>query len=130
MKFSKKTLFIVVVIIVLAAVVILQATTDFQVTKLFQKGGDGNEEQAGGDEAAKLVEGAPCEGDPIKVDYTYPHPEDEDFENPWECQVQCTDGIQRYISYSNGKGTQCEKLPGCLDQGEDQAVTCKPSDEE
>ena len=72
------------------------------------------------------VNGAPCEGVAIAVDYEWPHPESEDFENPWECEPQCNDGIQRYISYTNGVGTPCEKVPGCLDIGEDHKVVCVP----
>jgi len=70
------------------------------------------------------IDGAPCEGKAIEVDYEWPHPTDEDFENPWECEVQCEGGRQRYISYSNGIGTQCEKIPDCFDIGEDYKVTC------
>jgi len=69
---------------------------------------------------------APCVGQPIVVNYPFPHPEDADFENPWECQVQCADKVQRYILYSNGRATQCSKVPGCLDQGEDNWATCTP----
>ena len=73
-------------------------------------------------------DGDPCVGDPIDVDYTWPHPADEtDFTNPWECSIQCEDGVQRYIRYVNDDiGTPCENIPGCLDWGEDNAITCIP----
>ena len=64
----------------------------------------------------------PCAGEPIVVDYPY----DGAFLEPWECQIQCEDKVQRHILYKNGKATQCEKLPGCLDWGEDHGETCVP----
>ena len=61
-----------------------------------------------------------CKGEPIFVDYPY----SGEFLDPWECKVQCDDGIQRYIYYSNGLATQCQDLPGCNDWGEDHGETC------
>jgi|GEM_PF-693868 len=63
-----------------------------------------------------------CIGEPIIVDYEY----GGSMMDPWECEVQCKDGIQRYIYYTNGKATQCELLPGCLDWGEDKGILCDP----
>ncbi|MCA9370395.1 MAG: hypothetical protein KC680_00340 [Candidatus Peregrinibacteria bacterium] len=63
-----------------------------------------------------------CEGDPIEVEYPYYG----GMLSPHACQPQCDDGKQRYVLYSNGKATQCQKIPGCLDWGEDQGVTCLP----
>ena len=64
----------------------------------------------------------PCEGTPIAVDYPY----HGGMLQPHACKQQCEDQIQHYILYKNGKATQCQKLPGCLDWGEDQGVTCVP----
>ncbi len=61
-----------------------------------------------------------CKGEPLHVEYPY----EGDFLEPHACEIQCDDQIQRYIVYTNGKATQCEQLPGCLDWGEDQGVTC------
>ncbi|MDD5469193.1 MAG: hypothetical protein PHO92_00100 [Candidatus Peribacteraceae bacterium] len=69
---------------------------------------------------------APCKGEPITVGYTFPHPSDASFDNPWECKVQCEDKVQRYIYYTNGVATQCASLPSCLDWGEDNLITCTP----
>ncbi len=66
----------------------------------------------------------PCVGEPIEVDYPYYG----GMLQPHACQPQCDDNIQHYILYSNGKATQCQKLPGCLDWGEDQGVTCVPEE--
>lgn len=63
---------------------------------------------------------APCEGTPIKVEYAF----EGGYLDPWACQPQCADGVQRYVEYSNGKGTQCETPPGCNDWGEDRGITC------
>lgn len=63
-----------------------------------------------------------CIGEPIIVEYAF----GGDFMEPWACQIQCEDKIQRYILYSNGQATQCEEVPGCLDWGEDHGVTCTP----
>lgn len=63
---------------------------------------------------------APCEGQPLNVDYAF----EGGYLDPWACQPQCDDGIQRYVVYSNGKATQCETPPGCNDWGEDRGVTC------
>ncbi len=73
----------------------------------------------------------PCEGLPIRVDYTYPHPTDADFDNPWECQVACqTDNyVPRYILYTNGNATQCGGPPNCYDTGEDQRFQCDPPED-
>lgn len=64
----------------------------------------------------------PCEGTPIEVDYPY----HGGMLAPHACQPQCDTDRQRFILYANGKATQCQKLPGCLDWGEDQGVTCVP----
>lgn len=64
----------------------------------------------------------PCVGEPLQVNYPYYGGSND----PHECQVQCDDQIQRYLVYTNGKATQCQILPGCLDWGEDQGVTCDP----
>lgn len=66
--------------------------------------------------------GQPCEGTPIRVDYPYYG----GMLQPHACQPQCEDQIQHYVLYTNGKATQCQRLPGCLDWGEDQGVTCVP----
>lgn len=63
-----------------------------------------------------------CVGTPIPVDFPFTGAVNE----PWTCQVQCTDGKPRFILYSNGKGTQCETPPGCNDIGEDNNITCTP----
>jgi hypothetical protein len=128
MKFSPKTLVIGAVVLVVAGAVAVQFTTDIDLLKYFQKEDAPVEEQNPDDEQPEqetLRPGVACKGEALVVDYTYPHPTEE-FDNPWECQVQCDDGVQRYISYENGTATQCESLPGCLDLGEDQAVTCIP----
>lgn len=65
-----------------------------------------------------------CKGEPIYVDYPY----ETGYLEPWACKVQCDDQQRRYIVYSNGKTTQCEKLPGCRDWGEDHGETCKRPD--
>lgn len=61
-----------------------------------------------------------CIGTPVYVTYPYAG----GMLDPWECKVQCTDRVQRYIVYTNGKATNCEPVPGCTDQGEDQGLTC------
>jgi hypothetical protein len=71
-----------------------------------------------------------CKGEPITVDYTFPHPDDASFDNPWECKIQCGDKVQRYIYYKNGVATQCASLPSCLDWGEDNLTTCIPKAKE
>ncbi len=65
----------------------------------------------------------PCEGTPIEVDYPY----HGGMLGPHACEEQCDTTTQRYVLYTNGKATQCQRLPGCLDWGEDQGVTCVPS---
>lgn len=70
----------------------------------------------------KPKENQPCEGTPIEVDYPYYG----GMLQPHACKPQCEDQEQHYILYTNGKATQCQKLPGCLDWGEDQGVTCVP----
>lgn len=67
-------------------------------------------------------ENQPCIGEPLEVDYPY----QGGMLDPHACSVQCEDEVQRYIVYTNGKATQCQILPGCLDWGEDQGVTCVP----
>ena len=71
-----------------------------------------------------------CRGERITVDYTFPHPSDASFDNPWECHIQCEDEVQRYIYYTNDVATQCAILPSCLDRGEDDLVTCIPYNED
>ncbi|MBI3336684.1 hypothetical protein HYZ98_03930 [Candidatus Peregrinibacteria bacterium] len=61
-----------------------------------------------------------CEGLPLPVSYPYAG----GFLEPHACAIQCQDHQQRYIVYSNGFSTQCEKLPGCRDLGEDRGVIC------
>lgn len=63
-----------------------------------------------------------CEGTPIKVNYPY----HGGMLGPHACAPQCDGDVQRFVLYSNGKATQCQKIPGCLDWGEDQGVTCLP----
>ena len=70
----------------------------------------------------KPKENQPCEGEPIEVNYAYYG----GMHSPHGCAPQCEDGKQRYLLYTNGKATQCQKVPGCLDWGEDQGVTCIP----
>ena len=72
----------------------------------------------------KPKENQPCEGTPIEVDYPYYG----GMLQPHACKPQCDGDEQRYVLYTNGKATQCQKLPGCLDWGEDQGVTCVPPD--
>ena len=66
--------------------------------------------------------GTTCRGDPIEVSYPY----HGGMLQPHACKPQCKDDKQRYILYTNGKATQCQTPPGCLDWGEDQGVTCEP----
>lgn len=70
----------------------------------------------------KPKENQECEGEALKVDYPFYG----GMLQPHACKPQCDDGIQHYILYTNGKATQCQKIPGCLDWGEDQGVTCIP----
>ncbi len=63
-----------------------------------------------------------CDGEALPVEYPF----QGGFIEPHACNVQCADQIQRYILYSNGLATPCEKLPGCLDWGEDRGITCRP----
>ena len=74
----------------------------------------------------KPKENAPCEGEALVVDYPY----HGGMLQPHACKPQCDDDVQRYILYPNGKATQCQILPGCLDWGEDQGVTCVPPEED
>lgn len=69
------------------------------------------------------VKEVPCIGDPIPVDFSYTG----SVNDPWTCQVQCSDDKPRYVLYTNGKGTQCETPPGCNDYGEDHGITCAVS---
>ena len=64
-----------------------------------------------------------CEGLPLTVSYPYAG----GFLEPHACAIQCQDQQQRYIVYNNGFATQCEKLPGCRDLGEDRGVKCVPA---
>jgi len=72
--------------------------------------------------AAPTDSTTPCRGDPIPLKSAFTG---GSFE-PWTCKIQCDDQKLRYILYSNGKATQCEELPGCLDYGEDHNITCVP----
>lgn len=74
------------------------------------------------DHQYKPKKGQPCEGIPITVDYPF----HGGMLQPHACKPQCQDGTQRYVLYTNGKATQCQKPPGCLDWGEDNGVTCEP----
>ncbi|GEM_PF-1346339 len=69
-----------------------------------------------------ILPSSACIGAALNVDFPYLGTVNE----PWTCQVQCTDGKPRYILYSNGKATQCQEPPGCNDTGEDTGVTCIP----
>ena len=62
-----------------------------------------------------------CFGEPLYVDYPFK----DSYLEPHACELQCEDGIQHYVIYSNNLATQCETLPGCNDEGEDRGVTCK-----
>lgn len=62
-----------------------------------------------------------CKGEPIVVDYAY----NGGVNEPHACAIQCQDGKQRYILYTNGVATPCQDLPGCFDMGEDQGITCR-----
>lgn len=62
-----------------------------------------------------------CIGTPIFVDAAY----EGNTVDEWSCKVQCDDKIQHYLSYTNGVGTPCERLPGCLDYGEDHGIQCR-----
>ena len=70
-------------------------------------------------------EGQACRGIALVVDYPFYG----GMLQPHACKPQCEDGVQRYIVYTNGKATQCQTVPGCLDWGEDQGVTCIPPKE-
>lgn len=61
-----------------------------------------------------------CKGQPIVVPYSY---RGSDL-SPHACAVQCEDQIQRYVLYTDGFATQCEPVPGCFDEGEDEGVVC------
>lgn len=70
----------------------------------------------------KPEENQKCIGTAIRVDYPFYGGMIE----PHACAQQCEDNMQHYILYTNGQATQCQILPGCLDWGEDQGVTCSP----
>jgi len=119
-----KNVIIYGVILVLAVIVVLQTMTQY---KVFPTASDEQIDEGNERVIPQLEAGTTCKGEPIYVDYKWPHSEnDEDFANPWECQIQCQDQKKHYIYYSNGAGTQCDVLPECLDLGEDQGVTCNP----
>ena len=80
--------------------------------------------QPDSEEQFKPKENQACEGEPIRVDYAY----NGGMNSPHGCAPQCEDGKQRYLLYTNGKATQCQTVPGCLDWGEDQGVTCIPTE--
>ncbi len=61
-----------------------------------------------------------CKGKPIFVDYPF----HGGMIDPHACKPQCKEQLRKYIYYSNDRATQCSKLPGCLDWGEDKGVTC------
>lgn len=69
-----------------------------------------------------ILEAQDCKGTPIIVPYSY----GGGMLDPHECKVQCDEGVQKYILYSDGQATQCQDLPGCNDTGEDRGVTCIP----
>lgn len=124
--FTFKNIIVYVIVLALAAIVILQTQTDYRI---FPVKSDEVAQQDQGErtELPTLKEDQTCKGDPIYVDYLYPHDRnDSNFENPWECQVQCNENKQRYIFYPDKVGTQCDVLPECLDLGEDLSVTCNP----
>ena len=76
-----------------------------------------------GDDQYRPKPNTPCDGTPIKVDYPYYG----GMLEPHACKPQCDDHLQHYVLYSNGKATQCQKIPGCNDWGEDQGVSCVPT---
>ncbi len=118
-----KKLIVMGIFVALIVIIGMQTFTDYSFLP-----SDSDEGNVPSDVAETVwKDGDPCVGDPIDVEYTWPHPTDDDsFTNPWECSIQCEDGVQRYISYINDSATQCENTPGCLDWGEDNAVTCIP----
>jgi hypothetical protein len=63
-----------------------------------------------------------CVGSPIVVTFPFTGA----VNDPWTCQVQCKDDKPRYVLYSNGRATQCDTPPSCLDYGEDHGITCNP----
>lgn len=62
-----------------------------------------------------------CLGQPIVVDYAY-----SGWLQPHACKVQCADDDPRYILYTDGRATQCQRPPGCNDEGEDKGIFCDP----
>jgi|GEM_PF-2062840 len=70
----------------------------------------------------KAAPPVPCVGEPLNVNYPFQGGFIEDH----ACKAQCGTQAQRYILYTNGKTTQCQMLPGCNDEGEDQGRTCIP----
>jgi len=123
--FTLKNIIVYGVLLAFAAVIILQTMTQYKVFPVASEGGITT--QDGERQVPQLQPDQTCKGDPIYVEYRWPHSEnDADFDNPWECQIQCQDKKRYYIYYANGVGTQCDVLPECLDLGEDQGVTCNP----
>lgn len=100
---------VTVLILTIALVLLYEALIDGSNTEKFQP-----------------KKNQPCEGEALNVDYPYYGGMLQDH----ACKPQCTDKVQRFVLYSNGKATQCQKVPGCLDWGEDRGVTCVPPLEE
>ncbi|MDD5469194.1 MAG: hypothetical protein PHO92_00105 [Candidatus Peribacteraceae bacterium] len=123
--FTLKHIIVYGIILAITVVVVLQTTTEYKVFPVTSQ--EPTVTQDGERQAPQLEPGQTCKGEPIYVDYKWPHSENGlDFNNPWECQIQCEDEKRYYIYYANGVGTQCDVLPECLDLGEDQGVTCNP----
>jgi len=68
----------------------------------------------------ELREPQTCKGVPLLVSYPF----EGGYLEPHACSPQCDDKRQRYIVYTNGFATQCEKPPGCRDLGEDRGAIC------
>ncbi|PIQ76416.1 hypothetical protein COU78_06185 [Candidatus Peregrinibacteria bacterium CG10_big_fil_rev_8_21_14_0_10_49_24] len=71
-----------------------------------------------------IMDGDPCQGDPIAVEYNY----SQGAESPHECAEQCRLNTPHYILYADGTASQCELLPACNDWGEDRGVFCIPQE--
>ena len=63
-----------------------------------------------------------CVGEPIAVGFPYAR----NMLAAHSCKPQCGDGRPRYLLYTNGFATQCQRPPGCEDEGEDINLTCRP----
>lgn len=78
-------------------------------------------------EDPQIIEGIPCRGQPIVVNY----PMLKDRSNtPFECKPFCTTRKteQHFILYSDGFGAQCG-IENCSDWGEDKCIICQVPDE-